>query len=58
MQAEDVLVKDASAEKVLRDVEVEMREGYALVRKVIEERDTPNAIAIRAGIEHFASLPI
>jgi hypothetical protein len=33
-------------------------EGYALVHKVIKERDTPNAIKIRKGIERMAAIRI
>ena len=34
------------------------RSGEALVWKVIEERDTPNGIAIREGIERLAAIRI
>ena len=33
-------------------------DGEALVWKVIEERDTPNGIAIREGIERLAAIRI
>ena len=37
---------------------LDAREGYALVGKVIEERDTPNGIRIREGIERLAAIRI
>jgi DNA invertase Pin-like site-specific DNA recombinase len=30
--------------------------GYALIRKVIKERDTPNRIALRADIDRLAAV--
>lgn len=35
-----------------------LSDGEALVWKVIEERDTPNGIAIREGIERLAAIHI
>jgi hypothetical protein len=45
-------------QEIVGDLGLDIREGYALVCKVIEERDTPNAIRIREGIERFAALPL
>jgi len=41
-----------------RDIEDRIFEGYRLIAKVIGERDTPNGIRIREGIERFAAIRI
>ena len=45
-------------QEIVNELGLDAREGYALVSRVIEERDTPNAIRIREGIERFAAAPI
>ena len=44
--------------EIVRELNLDAREGYALIAKVIEERDTPNGIRIREGIERFAAIRI
>ena len=44
--------------EIVRELDMDVREGCRLVAKVIEERDTPNAIRIREGIERFAAIRI
>ena len=44
--------------EIVRELNLDVREGYALIAKVIEERDTPNGIRIREGIERFAAIRI
>jgi hypothetical protein len=44
--------------EIVRELDMDVREGYRLIAKVIEERDTPNAIRIREGIERFAAIRI
>lgn len=44
--------------EISRELDLNVDEGYALVWKVIEERDTPNGIAIREGIERMAAIRI
>jgi len=44
--------------EIIRALDLDIDVGYALVWKVIEERDTPNAIAIRAAIDRAAAIQI
>ena len=44
--------------EIVRELDMDVREGYRLIAKVIGERDTPNAIRIREGIERFAAIRI
>ncbi len=44
--------------EIVRELNLDVREGYRLIAKVIEERDTPNGIRIREGIERFAAIRI
>jgi hypothetical protein len=43
---------------IIRELGMDVDEGYALVHKVIKERDTPNGIKIRKGIERMAAVRI
>ncbi len=43
---------------IIRELDLGVDEGYALIRKVIKERDTPNAIRIREGIKRMAAIRI
>lgn len=47
-----------TSREIVDALDLDRREGYALVGKVIEERDTPNGIAIREGIERLAAIRI
>lgn len=44
--------------EIVRALDLDPDEGHALVWKVIEERDTPNAIAIRTAIDRAAAIRI
>lgn len=44
--------------EIVRELNLDVREGYRLIAKVIGERDTPNGIRIREGIERFAAIRI
>lgn len=44
-------------QEIVHELGLEPGEGYALIRKVVEERDTPNGIRIREGIERYSAAP-
>ena len=44
--------------EIVEILDLDRSGGEALVWKVIEERDTPNGIAIREGIERLAAIRI
>jgi hypothetical protein len=54
----DLLGEMKTPLEIVRELDLDVREGYGLIAKVIEERDTPNGIRIRAAIERFAAIPI
>jgi len=42
--------------EIVRELDLDVHAGPALVYKVIEERDTPNALALRAAIDRLAAI--